>query len=308
MSTASPNASSVTANSSSSSTNLASSDSTIYYATPLLQAFVPAMDRQKNMVWLNDGWINVFGKKTWTVINSSINSSNSLEAFLNKQNNEVMENWLATNFGATQEDIETRAKTAMTRTNFLTLGAIENSWKLEVTGTTWMGNKQTNEDRMVTSFSICNGMIQGCMIADGHCGDQCADYLTVIKSPMDFGTIRKKISKYSEKAEFISDCNLVFSNCRIYNKPGTLPAVLCERVDAYWKQLLEQYSFDAIPDSNGSPSKPVVVAGDNVGSNNAPVIESEEKKDQITEQHEMKDGNEMKEGEMKEEQPDQAME
>jgi hypothetical protein len=85
--------------------------------------------------------------------------------------------------------------------------------------------------------------------------DQCADYFTVIKSPMDFGTIRRKISKYSEKAEFITDCQLVFSNCRTYNKPGTLPAVLCERVDAYFRQLLEQYSFDAIPDSAGTPSK-----------------------------------------------------
>ena len=85
--------------------------------------------------------------------------------------------------------------------------------------------------------------------------DQCPDYLTVIKNPMDFGTIRKKISKYNSKSEFTADCELVFSNCRIYNKPGTLPAVLCERVDAYYKQLVEQYSFDALPDTTGSPTK-----------------------------------------------------
>ena len=85
--------------------------------------------------------------------------------------------------------------------------------------------------------------------------DQCPDYLTVIKNPMDFGTIRKKISKYNSKSEFTTDCELVFSNCRIYNKPGTLPAVLCERVVAFFKQLIEQYSFDALPDTTGSPSK-----------------------------------------------------
>jgi len=31
--------------------------------------------------------------------------------------------------------------------------------------------------------------------------------------------------------------------------------VLCERVDAYYKQLVEQYSFDALPDTTGSPTK-----------------------------------------------------
>jgi len=90
--------------------------------------------------------------------------------------------------------------------------------------------------------------------------DQCADYLTVIKSPMDFATIRKKISKYNAKSDFLDDCELVFANCRQYNKPGTLPAVLCERVVAYYKQLLDQYSFDAIPDSTGSPPKPPTTA------------------------------------------------
>ena len=85
--------------------------------------------------------------------------------------------------------------------------------------------------------------------------DQCPDYMTVIRNPMDFGTIRKKISKYNSKSEFLSDCDLVFANCRIYNKPGTLPAVLCERVDAFLKQLIDQYTFDALPDSTGSPLK-----------------------------------------------------
>ena len=85
--------------------------------------------------------------------------------------------------------------------------------------------------------------------------DQCPDYLTVIKNPIDFGTIRKKISKYNSKSEFTADCELVFANCRIYNKPGTLPAVLCERVDSFYKQLVEQYSFDALPDTTGSPTK-----------------------------------------------------
>lgn len=79
--------------------------------------------------------------------------------------------------------------------------------------------------------------------------DMCPDYLSVIAEPMDFGTIRKKIAKYACKAEFLADLELVFSNCRSYNKPGTLPDILCQRVVAFLANLLEEYSFAAIPDT-----------------------------------------------------------
>ena len=82
--------------------------------------------------------------------------------------------------------------------------------------------------------------------------DMCPDYLTVIKEPMDFGTIRRKMGKYANKAEFSRDVGLVFSNCRSYNKPGTLPEVLCARVEAFWKDLETRYSFAQIPDSSAA--------------------------------------------------------
>ena len=85
--------------------------------------------------------------------------------------------------------------------------------------------------------------------------DMCPDYLTVIKEPMDFGTIRRKMSKYNNKSEFLHDIELVFSNCKTYNKPGTLPDVLCTRVVAFWKDLLERYSFEQIPDTSSTPKK-----------------------------------------------------
>lgn len=79
--------------------------------------------------------------------------------------------------------------------------------------------------------------------------DQCPDYLRVIPQPMDFGTIRKKMGKYMNKSEFLADVDLIFGNCKIYNKPGTLPDVLCQRTETFYKSLLEQYNFEAIPDS-----------------------------------------------------------
>jgi hypothetical protein len=79
--------------------------------------------------------------------------------------------------------------------------------------------------------------------------DMCADYLSVIKEPMDFSTIRKKMSKYQNKGEFLRDAGLVFSNCKTYNKPGTLPEVLGSRVELFWNELVDRYSFNQLPDT-----------------------------------------------------------
>ena len=84
--------------------------------------------------------------------------------------------------------------------------------------------------------------------------DMCPDYMSVIKEPMDLGTIRKKMGKYASKAEFLRDVDLVFSNCKTYNKPGTLPEVLCARVEAFWRDLLDRYAFSLIPDDAAAPS------------------------------------------------------
>ena len=83
--------------------------------------------------------------------------------------------------------------------------------------------------------------------------DMCPDYLSVIKQPIDLGTIRKKMNKYSAKAEFIADMQLMFSNCKTYNKEGTLPEVLCRRVEAFWNALVDRNSFIQLPDSPLNP-------------------------------------------------------
>ena len=92
--------------------------------------------------------------------------------------------------------------------------------------------------------------------------DMCPDYLTVIKEPMDFATIRRKMAKYNSKTEFVHDIELVLTNCKTYNKPGTLPDVLCTRVMAFWNDLLERYSFEQIPDTNFTPRKEQTAATD----------------------------------------------
>ncbi|KAJ1963380.1 hypothetical protein GGI12_002084 [Dipsacomyces acuminosporus] len=48
-------------------------------------------------------------------------------------------------------------------------------------------------------------------------------YFDVIKSPMDLGTIRKKLdrSKYETATQLRDDLQLIFSNCFLFNTPGT---------------------------------------------------------------------------------------
>mmetsp|Transcript_13911 Transcript_13911/g.24872 ORF Transcript_13911/g.24872 Transcript_13911/m.24872 type:complete len:1828 (+) Transcript_13911:133-5616(+) len=50
-----------------------------------------------------------------------------------------------------------------------------------------------------------------------------SDYFSVIEKPMDFGTIRKKLSNgaYTTVQDFIADCEQVFWNCETYNVDAT---------------------------------------------------------------------------------------
>lgn len=48
------------------------------------------------------------------------------------------------------------------------------------------------------------------------------DYHKIIKNPMDLGTIKKRLENcyYYSANECIQDCNTMFMNCYVYNKPG----------------------------------------------------------------------------------------
>lgn len=49
---------------------------------------------------------------------------------------------------------------------------------------------------------------------------------------MDFGTIKKKLNNnaYDSGTEFLDDVELVFQNCKSYNKPGSDAYVMCDAV------------------------------------------------------------------------------
>lgn len=52
--------------------------------------------------------------------------------------------------------------------------------------------------------------------------EQVSDYLTIIKNPMDLGTIEQKLSIYKNLREFQNDVELVCSNAMTYNAPNTI--------------------------------------------------------------------------------------
>ena len=50
------------------------------------------------------------------------------------------------------------------------------------------------------------------------------DYPILIKKPMDLGTVKKnlKSSKYVNVEEVLSDIQLIWDNCHLYNAPGSV--------------------------------------------------------------------------------------
>ena len=75
--------------------------------------------------------------------------------------------------GLAQEEVETEANSVIQRKAFTKISNASFSFE----GCSWTGNKPTNEDRMVLGFSLAQGTMTGCLVADGHCGEACADYV-----------------------------------------------------------------------------------------------------------------------------------
>lgn len=73
------------------------------------------------------------------------------------------------------------------------------------------------------------------------------DYYTIIKTPMDMGTIKKRLenSYYWNAQECIQDFNTMFTNCYIYNKVTSTSYCLnvtniCPIFDALFMSLFSQ--------------------------------------------------------------------
>ena len=72
------------------------------------------------------------------------------------------------------------------------------------------------------------------------------DYPEIIKNPMDFSTIKKKLNNfaYTNLKEFKDDMDLVFENCYTYNGRTTNIGNICTRVKTEYIRLFKEMKLD----------------------------------------------------------------
>ncbi|CAM8989508.1 unnamed protein product [Rhodiola kirilowii] len=84
------------------------------------------------------------------------------------------------------------------------------------------------------------------------------DYFTVIKHPMDLGTIKSKLgkNKYNDVDEFAADVRLTFSNAMTYNPPGHLVHVMAKELNDLFNRMWKSVEKKIGPDlSTGKSMK-----------------------------------------------------
>lgn len=86
------------------------------------------------------------------------------------------------------------------------------------------------------------------------------DYFTIIKHPMDLGTIKGKITSgtYSCPLEFAADVRLTFNNAMLYNQPGNDVHIMADTLRKFfetrWKNIekkLPAAEQQALPEKSG---------------------------------------------------------
>ena len=72
------------------------------------------------------------------------------------------------------------------------------------------------------------------------------DYFNIIKNPMDFSTIKKKLSNnlYTNFKQFNDDVKLTFDNCFLYNGTNTSVGLSCTIVKNEYESLYRQMGMD----------------------------------------------------------------
>ncbi|XP_041665988.1 bromodomain-containing protein 3-like [Cheilinus undulatus] len=104
------------------------------------------------------------------------------------------------------------------------------------------------------------------------------DYHTIIKSPMDLGTIKKRLENnyYWSASECMQDLNIMFTNCYIYNKPTddiVLMALALEKVFLQKVALMPQREVEIFPHAakeKGKKRRPPDKQGDTVPTHSSP--------------------------------------
>ncbi|CDW71912.1 bromodomain containing protein [Stylonychia lemnae] len=72
------------------------------------------------------------------------------------------------------------------------------------------------------------------------------DYFEIIKQPMDLSTIKQKLSnnQYDKMYEFLTDVQLMFDNCILYNGESTQVSILCKTVRDEFHKIYKNLNID----------------------------------------------------------------
>lgn len=82
------------------------------------------------------------------------------------------------------------------------------------------------------------------------------DYFNIIKEPMDFGTIKRKLESgnaYTTFSEFERDVRLIFTNCYTYNAPDSDVVSLCKQAEALFNSKIASTSSRSTSSSSTVP-------------------------------------------------------
>ncbi|EPX70554.1 bromodomain protein [Schizosaccharomyces octosporus yFS286] len=84
------------------------------------------------------------------------------------------------------------------------------------------------------------------------------DYPTIVKHPMDLGSIQKKFSsgQYASAENFIDDMNLMFDNCFLYNGTESPVGVMGKNLQATFERQLKQLPSAYITSSSRPGRRP----------------------------------------------------
>ena len=95
------------------------------------------------------------------------------------------------------------------------------------------------------------------------------DYHKIIKHPMDFGTIKKRLDNnyYWSAKECIKDFNTVFTNCYVYNKAGEDIVVMAQTLEKLFLTKIASMPKDE-QEMNPQPKDPGIKVSTDIVSNN----------------------------------------
>lgn len=83
------------------------------------------------------------------------------------------------------------------------------------------------------------------------------DYPKIIEKPMDLGTCKKKLlnGEYKIFQDFLSDINLIWTNCRTYNLPGSDIVKMANHCEKTFRKLIDKFFKNYQKDSKTSTTK-----------------------------------------------------